>query len=406
MTTTPTTRPRSRRPCARRARSSRGGWWRCSSPTSTRARRCSRASSVRALALADVAVVLDVYPARERAEDFPGVSGLLLALATADAAGGRPVIWLPTFADAEPVLRGLLERGRPVPRDGRRRRRCAGAPSVRLEGADALTADRRSDAHARGEVRRTWTVPRPPPHDRAPAPSSRSATSRSRASRPCARAAPRSCSRASAARRSCWSCSRGRTPRRCPSRWSGRAPTCCRRRGRRRPGAEARGRAGGDRAGGGAGPAVRRRRAPARGGRVRRAGGPVGDRVRRQHPRHRRRRGADERQRLRRRARPDAGVGGGRHRAGGSTAARRPTWGSPTAAPPSPPARSSRAPRSRCTPRRPRRSRRRSRSCAPAATRPSRRGSRRSARPSRTRRTQARRGAPRACCSPRPAAPV
>ncbi len=61
-----------------------------------------------ALALADVAVVLDVYPARERAEDFPGVSGLTIALATADAAHGCPVMWLPTFADAEPVLRGLL----------------------------------------------------------------------------------------------------------------------------------------------------------------------------------------------------------------------------------------------------------------------------------------------------------
>ncbi len=64
-----------------------------------------------ALALADVAVVLDVYPARERAEDFPGVSGLTIALAAADAAGGRPVMWLPTFAAAEPVLRGLLGEG-------------------------------------------------------------------------------------------------------------------------------------------------------------------------------------------------------------------------------------------------------------------------------------------------------
>ena len=33
----------------------------------------------RALALADVVVVLDVYRARERAEDFPGVSGCLVA---------------------------------------------------------------------------------------------------------------------------------------------------------------------------------------------------------------------------------------------------------------------------------------------------------------------------------------
>jgi UDP-N-acetylmuramate--alanine ligase len=64
-----------------------------------------------ALALADVVVVLDVYPARERAEDFPGVSGLLLAQAAADAAGGRPVYWTPRFADAEAVLAGLLGEG-------------------------------------------------------------------------------------------------------------------------------------------------------------------------------------------------------------------------------------------------------------------------------------------------------
>ena len=56
-------------------------------------------------------VVLDVYPARERAEDHPGVSGLLIAQAAADAAEGRPVYWLPTFADAAPVLRGLLGAG-------------------------------------------------------------------------------------------------------------------------------------------------------------------------------------------------------------------------------------------------------------------------------------------------------
>jgi UDP-N-acetylmuramate--alanine ligase len=65
----------------------------------------------RALALADVAVVLDVYPARERAEDHPGVGGLLIAQAAADAAAGRPVYWLPTFEDAEPVLRALLGDG-------------------------------------------------------------------------------------------------------------------------------------------------------------------------------------------------------------------------------------------------------------------------------------------------------
>ncbi len=64
-----------------------------------------------ALAQADVAVVLDVYPARERAEDHPGVSGLLIAQASADARAGMPVYWLPAFADAEPVLCGLLGAG-------------------------------------------------------------------------------------------------------------------------------------------------------------------------------------------------------------------------------------------------------------------------------------------------------
>jgi UDP-N-acetylmuramate--alanine ligase len=65
----------------------------------------------RALALADVVVVLDIYPARERAEDFPGVSGLLVAAAAADASGGRPVWWLPRAADAERMLAGELEEG-------------------------------------------------------------------------------------------------------------------------------------------------------------------------------------------------------------------------------------------------------------------------------------------------------
>jgi UDP-N-acetylmuramate--alanine ligase len=60
------------------------------------------------LALADLVVVLDVYRARERPEDFPGISGYLVAEAAADAAGGRPVWWLPTLDDAEPQLRGEL----------------------------------------------------------------------------------------------------------------------------------------------------------------------------------------------------------------------------------------------------------------------------------------------------------
>jgi UDP-N-acetylmuramate--alanine ligase len=65
----------------------------------------------RALAVADLVVVLEVYPARERAEDFPGVSGLMVAGAAADAAGGRPVWWLPRMQDAERMLREQLRDG-------------------------------------------------------------------------------------------------------------------------------------------------------------------------------------------------------------------------------------------------------------------------------------------------------
>jgi UDP-N-acetylmuramate--alanine ligase len=64
-----------------------------------------------ALALADAVVVLDVYPARERAEDHPGVSGLLIARASADAGVGRAVYWTPGFAAAERILRVVLEQG-------------------------------------------------------------------------------------------------------------------------------------------------------------------------------------------------------------------------------------------------------------------------------------------------------
>jgi UDP-N-acetylmuramate--alanine ligase len=65
----------------------------------------------RALAGADVVVVLDVYPAREQAEDFPGVSGLLIAEAAADAAGGKPVFWLRTLDDARAALVPRLRAG-------------------------------------------------------------------------------------------------------------------------------------------------------------------------------------------------------------------------------------------------------------------------------------------------------
>jgi UDP-N-acetylmuramate--alanine ligase len=64
-----------------------------------------------ALARADVAAVLDIYPARERAEDFPGVTGLLVAEAAADHAAGRPVLWLPDFAAAQRALPAILRDG-------------------------------------------------------------------------------------------------------------------------------------------------------------------------------------------------------------------------------------------------------------------------------------------------------
>lgn len=64
-----------------------------------------------ALAEADVIAVLDVYPARERAEDHPGVSGLTIARAAAERAKGRPVLWLPSFDAAQRVLGELLADG-------------------------------------------------------------------------------------------------------------------------------------------------------------------------------------------------------------------------------------------------------------------------------------------------------
>jgi UDP-N-acetylmuramate--alanine ligase len=64
-----------------------------------------------ALAQADVIALLDVYPARECAEDHPGVSGLMLVHTTAAHAGERPVLWLESFERAEHELLELLEDG-------------------------------------------------------------------------------------------------------------------------------------------------------------------------------------------------------------------------------------------------------------------------------------------------------
>ena len=62
----------------------------------------------RALAAADVVVVLDVYRARERPEDYPGVTGELVVRSVADHAGGREVWWLPTHDEATSVLLSRL----------------------------------------------------------------------------------------------------------------------------------------------------------------------------------------------------------------------------------------------------------------------------------------------------------
>jgi UDP-N-acetylmuramate--alanine ligase len=64
-----------------------------------------------ALALADLVVVVNVYPARERAEDFPGVSGLLVAASAAQASGGRPVWWVPDLDEAARRLATELGEG-------------------------------------------------------------------------------------------------------------------------------------------------------------------------------------------------------------------------------------------------------------------------------------------------------
>jgi UDP-N-acetylmuramate--alanine ligase len=61
----------------------------------------------RALAAADVVCLLDVYPARERAEDFAGVSGLTVAREVPRS----EVLWAPAFPAAERLLGARLRRG-------------------------------------------------------------------------------------------------------------------------------------------------------------------------------------------------------------------------------------------------------------------------------------------------------
>ena len=66
----------------------------------------------RALAAADEIAVLDVYPAREEpVGDLAGVSGLDVARAVADAAGGKPVWWVVNVEGAERALAPRLHEG-------------------------------------------------------------------------------------------------------------------------------------------------------------------------------------------------------------------------------------------------------------------------------------------------------
>jgi UDP-N-acetylmuramate--alanine ligase len=64
-----------------------------------------------ALARADLALILDVYPARERPEDYPGITGLLVAEATADAGNGKRVVWMPDRDAAKRFLQAEIHPG-------------------------------------------------------------------------------------------------------------------------------------------------------------------------------------------------------------------------------------------------------------------------------------------------------
>jgi UDP-N-acetylmuramate--alanine ligase len=64
-----------------------------------------------AIALADLPVVTELYPAREQAADWPGVTARRVAEAAADAADGRRVAWMPTYDDAQRFLEAELRDG-------------------------------------------------------------------------------------------------------------------------------------------------------------------------------------------------------------------------------------------------------------------------------------------------------
>ena len=151
-TTTRTTRPR----CARRSRPpARSSPRRLvarlpAAPLLAHARSGARVRR-RARRSPTSPVVTEIYPARERAEDFPGVTGRLVAEAAADAGGGRRVAWLPDFDAAERFLRARAARGRPAAdaRRGRHRRARAGGWPVRVEPPEGEDRSRRRASVAR-----------------------------------------------------------------------------------------------------------------------------------------------------------------------------------------------------------------------------------------------------------------
>jgi len=65
----------------------------------------------RALSIADLVVVCDIFPARESAKDYPGVTGKQIATAAAEAGSGLPVVWLPDFSSLTNYLKSELSAG-------------------------------------------------------------------------------------------------------------------------------------------------------------------------------------------------------------------------------------------------------------------------------------------------------
>ena len=98
-----------------------------------------------ALARADVVAVLDVYPARERAEDFPGVSGLSWPRPPPTPPAGAPCCGCRRSTRPSRCC-GAAARRRPVPGARRGGRRRAGAQLV------APTPTPRSGRTSRGDL--------------------------------------------------------------------------------------------------------------------------------------------------------------------------------------------------------------------------------------------------------------